>query len=230
MKKKFLLIIMIIMLCAGCKAKYNITISKDGSVEEYISATETSEFYESYEHSSVGRVIGFILEPYNDILSSNNYEVSNIFNVDESGVILKKKYNNVEDYAKNTIFYSQFSNDKVKYDLNGNFVTLSIKGQFLKISQQQNRFAINDAYVSIRLPFKVKESNADKVSGDTYTWIFDKNAEEEREINIVYDRTKLVGKSDNTVIIVIVIIAVLLGVTFFAYKKTKDKREKISKF
>ena len=51
MKKKILFIILMIFICAGCKARYTVTINKDGTVEENLSASETPDFYEQYTHS-----------------------------------------------------------------------------------------------------------------------------------------------------------------------------------
>ena len=230
MRKKIILVIMMIMLCAGCKAKYSLTIDESGAVEETAVLTESSEFFENYEHSSVGRVIGFILEPHMTELNDNKYEVKNNVSSSDSGVILKKKYDSIEDYTNKTILYSQFSDDRMKYEKNGNKVSLSIKGQFLKASQDPNRFAVQDAVIAITVPYKVTDNNADKVSGNTYYWNFGEKDEQEREIKITYDSSKIKGKSDiSSVIILLSVILVVLVILFYVYKNFKNKKENVNK-
>ena len=230
MKKKIILILIMLFICAGCKAKYNISISEDGSVYETAVLTEDEEFFENYEHSSVGRVIGFIAEPYLDKLNSNGYEINSSIGKSESGAIVKRKFNSVEEYTKNTILSSQFSSDKMKYEEDGNKVTLSIKGNFSKGTQDQERVAVDEATVSITIPYKVKESNADKVSGETYTWVFNKDDDDEREIKLVYDKSKVKGDfSLVTTITVIVIIVVLLLGSFIVYRNFNKKKNSVNK-
>ena len=71
MKKKIILILLL-FLCFGCKAKYNILINPDLSVEENIIGLENEEFYERYYKSTKERVINFVVYTVNDYLEENN--------------------------------------------------------------------------------------------------------------------------------------------------------------
>ncbi len=228
MKRKFLFIIFIIILCSGCRAEYNLTINDDLSVEENVLATEDEEFFEEYEKSSMGRVVGFILEPYLDTLNENGYVTNSHITSARSGATISKHFDSVEDYANNTIFASQYS-DKVNYSKDGNQITLSIKGQFSKAEQDQTRFPIDEAAISIKLPFKVIENNADKVNGDVYTWLFDENDTKEREIKIIFDKSKIKKDINYWYVGIVIGIIILLIVLFMVYNKVRSKRDNVNK-
>lgn len=227
MKRKFVFIFLIIILCSGCRAEYNLTINDDLSVEENVLATEAEDFFKEYEKSSIGRVIGFILEPYLTTLNENNYTTNTYITSGRSGATISKKFDSLEEFAKSTIFASQYT-DKVDYTKDGNKITLSVKGRFSKADQDQTRFPIEEAAISIKLPFKVIDNNADKVDGDVYTWLFDKKDTEEREIKITFDGSKI-NKSFNYWYIGIIIgIIILLIMLFMVYNKVKSKRNNVN--
>ena len=69
MKKKLLFVVLILILLSGCKAKYSLRINKDGSVEESLVATEPPEYFDNYKHTSVGKVISYVITPYMDLLN-----------------------------------------------------------------------------------------------------------------------------------------------------------------
>ncbi len=228
MKRKFAFIIFIIILCSGCRAEYNLTINDDLSVEENVLATEAADFFEEYEKSSIGRVVGFILEPYLDTLNENKYTTNSYITSGRSGVTISKRFNSIEDYANSTIFSSQYA-DKVNYTKDGHKVTLSIKGQFSKATQDQTRFPIEEAAISVKLPFKVIDNNADKVDGDVYTWIFDKNDTEECEIKITFDDSKISKAFNYWYIVIGIVIIILVIILFMVYNKLNLKRNNVNK-
>ena len=229
MRKKFLLLIFAIFLCVGCKAKYTLEIDKDGKVKESASLTESAEFFERYTNSSTGRVISFILEPYMDILNENNYNVNNNIGTENSGVKITKEYNSIDDYVKDNIFYTQFT-DKINLSKDGKKVSINFKGSFSASGQDQSRIPVNDADITIKLPFKVLEHNADSVDGQYYTWKFKNNNEEEREIKIVYDSSKIAKETDTKLVFIFLgIIIGLLVIGFLVYNNMSAKKNSVNK-
>lgn len=224
MKKKYFIFIMLLFLCVGCKVKYTLTIDKDGKVESTALLTESKSFYDSYQHSSTGRVISFILEPYLDKLNSNNYEVNNSIGNENSGVKIKKKFDNIEDYINNDIFYSQFT-DKINYSKNGKKVSISLTGKLSGDAQNQSKIPVKEGSIVIELPFKVTKNNADKVDGNRYIW--NVSQEEEKEIIIEYDSSKINKsfKIPGIVIFLIIIISILV-ILFLVYNKMSAERKK----
>lgn len=228
MKRKFLFIIFIIILCSGCRAEYNLTINDDLSVDENVLATEDEEFFKEYEKSSIGRVVGFILEPYLDTLNENDYVTNSHITSGRSGATFSKKFSSIEEYANNNLFSSQYA-ENVDYSTDGNKITLSVKGQFSKAEQDQTRFPIDEAAISIKLPFKVIENNADKVNGDVYTWIFTENDTKEREIKITFDKSKIKKDINYLYVGIVIGIIILLIVLFMVYNKIRTKQNNVNK-
>ena len=112
--KKIILILLMIGLCCGCQVNYQLEINKDLSVQENLKATKDSSFFEEYENSSMGRVVSLIIRPYLDTLNDNKYNVNNLITDSYGGVTINKKYKSLNEYSKNTILSSQFT-DNIEY-------------------------------------------------------------------------------------------------------------------
>lgn len=225
MKRKILLILVILILCAGCDVKYKITINEDGSVDEYASLTEDSTFFEQYPKSSIGRVVGFLLEPHLDELNDKEYEVKNVITNETGGAVITKKYDDIEQYVNNNLFYSQFTN-KINYSKDGAIVTLIAEGAFEKDAQVPELFNVDTAEIIIEVPYKVTENNADEVNGNVYKWIFKKSDKEIREIKLVYN-SKIKVNAGNIYMYYIaigVIVIALIAMLIFYYKFNKKKK------
>ena len=230
MKKKIILVLIMILFCAGCKVKYNIKINDDGTVEETMVASETPDFYEEYEHTSTGKVISRILEQYSDILNEKKYDVeTNIYVNVDSGATLKKKYDSFNDYVGNSILYTQFT-DKIDYSEDGDTITIKAKGKFSTSEQNQDYFYVDEGTIVITVPYKVLDNNADKVQGNTYVWNFNKESNEEKEIKLVYSKSKLSNMNiDYSVIIVIGVLILLAIISIFICMKFNTSRKEANK-
>ena len=231
MKKKLLFVILILVLLSGCKAKYSLKINKDGSVEETLVATEPPEYFDNYKHTSVGKVISYVMTPYIDILNEKKYEVNNVVNVNtDSGATVKKKYSSFKDYIGNSVIYSQFT-DKINYEENGDKVTISLKGKFSSSTQNQSYIPVTDGKITITVPYKVLDNNADVVDGNNYTWIVENNKGQEREIRLSYTKSKLRNLDFNYSAIIIIVILIVLGISglifYSKFKKSSEKANKI---
>lgn len=228
MKKKLILIVFMLMLCCGCQANYKLTINEDLSVEEELMATKDASFFAEYKNSSMGRVVSSILSPHLDTLNDNNYVVNNYITSSRGGVIINKTYENLDSYSNDTIYISQFT-DKISYNKNGNKITLSAKGNFSHAEQDQERIPVDRASITINVPFNVIENNADKVEGNNYTWIFTEDDNKEREIKLVFDKSKMSGDSSISIVILVIGLVILLVVGFILYNSIRKKREMVNK-
>ncbi len=227
--KKILLIVFMVLICAGCEANYTIKFDGDLNVEERLRALEDAEFFKQYENSSAGRVVGFILEPYLDELNNKGYTTETHITNQDSGVFINKKYKSLEEYIKSTILANEFT-DKINYEVDGDKVTLSAVGKFSTGGQDQTHFSVDEGSITINIPFKVIEHNADEVDGDDYTWNIDGKKGEQRELKLVFDKSSFKnGTSDKfSPIIFLVIAGVLLIGGFMLYNKIKGKRENVN--
>ena len=230
MKKKILLIVALLFICAGCDVKYTLTIDKDLKVKETVFATQPESFFEEYPKSSKGKVIADIVEPHLDTLNKNKYRITTSIDVNSSGVIINKDYQDLKEYSENTIFSSQFSEDKVSISEDGNIVTIKIKGKFSQSSQNQSIIPVDKAEIRLVVPFKVTEHNANTVSDNTYIWKFDEDTKE-KEIKISFNKKKIeeVGqKNDYSKIILIVAAIVLVIVGYLIYNRIGKRSEKVN--
>ncbi len=228
MKKKILFIIGILILCSGCSATYKITINDDGSVNETLAASEDTEFFSNYPNSSVGRVVGNILEPYLNTLNSKEYSVSTNIQETKGGATISKKYDSIESYIKNSILYNQFTN-KINYSTDGDKVTISAKGAFEKNTQEIGVFNVNSSDIIIELPYKVLENNADEVDGKIYIWKFDEKDTNIREIKLVYDKSKIYNDTSYLTYIAIGVIILFLAGMVYLYLRFTGKRKSVNK-
>lgn len=220
MKRSLLVILFLsLIFCAGCTANYTITIDEDGKVEERLSAKEDEEFFKKYPHSSKGLVISYMLEPYIDDLNSNNYNVDSSITKTNGGVVITKKYNSIEDYIEKSIIYRQFT-DEIKLTRNGKEISISSKGKFSHSDQNQQLIPVDKASITIELPFKVSEANADSEEDNTYVWNFDEKEEKVREIKLIYNSSKKMNKKiDLTILIVLGVLGVILVIGFIVYNR-----------
>ena len=220
MKKKLLFILIFsLIFCAGCSARYTITIDEDGKVEERLYAKEDESFFDNYPNSSKGLVISYLIEPYKDDLANNGYNIETNINSNNGGVIVTKKYDSIEDYVKNSIIYKQFT-DEIKIEKKNGKVTISTEGQFSHSEQNQELIPVDDATINIDVPFKVENNNANETDNDTlYSWNFKKDEKEKRTITITYN-TKVIGnKQDFPILIVLGILGGLLLIGFIVYSR-----------
>ncbi len=226
--KKIFIIAALMLLCVGCEAQYNVEIKDDGTVKETLRAIEDKDFFEEYEKSSTGRVVSFILEPYLNELNNNKYEVKNDIAEDHGGVVITRNYSSIETYINSTILSSQFT-DKVNFEKDSHTVTITAKGAFSKDEQNQDKIPVDEGIISITIPYKVKEHNADRVDGNTYIWEFSAVDSEDEELKIVYDDSKLSGKNNYLLIGTIGGIIILLVGGFLMYNVIRSRRANANK-
>lgn len=221
-------------MCAGCKVNYSVNIEKNLSVKESIRATESEEFFKEYTNSSIGRVVSFISAPYLETLNQTGYLYTTAIGKKDGGAIVTKDYDSIEDYVNQTIVTSQFTNERISYNRDGDMVTLSAIGKFSTSEQDQTKIYIDEASISLSIPFEVVDNNADRVMGNTYIWDFDNKNSEEREIKISFNAKVLEENKDKVnkvylylIIAGLIIMAIVIGIHI--YNKLQEKRAKVNK-
>lgn len=189
MKKKLLMVLVSLFILTGCSVDYSITFDKNMKVNETMHATETDEFYSNYPNSSYQRVISFILEPNLDFLNHNDYNV----NIEEyngnKGVKIERDFLDFNEFRNISLIYLQ-AVDGIEFIEDGSYITLKAKVSINTNEQDQERYYVSNLKLNIELPFVVKDSNADKVKKNVYTWNFDAN-NNNREIIITFNKDKL---------------------------------------
>ena len=217
-KNRLILILIISFLLTGCTFNYDTKIMLDGSVKEKINTkTFGSEIFE--EDSYNKDVLKKTTESYLKLSQIKAEEIA--YNDDSVKVFVTNSYESIDDYSKNskaieTIFNKlQVKNEKNKI--------------LLKTINSDYDFGISDYYgstISISLPYKVLNHNANefKSNTNTYLWKLDsefKGIELEYQKNkfYTYNVIKLFNYATiNTYIILIVsILLVIFGIIIFIY-------------
>ncbi|MBR2713102.1 MAG: hypothetical protein IKE73_05295 [Bacilli bacterium] len=185
--RKLLLLVLVIIL-SGCSVKYELVINKDSSVNEKVIAKEHNTKIRKNTGMTTDQAVLYLYE-----LFDREGLKTKITTIEEDGFIkstVTGYHNSVDEYALN--FTSDiFATPGIERD--GSKVTLLFE-QFRKINPDDiNRLIYDDIEVSITLPFKVLEHNADKKRGNTYTWVIN-SKQDFKQIKLVYDEKKIKDK------------------------------------
>ena len=208
MKKKLLSLAMIIFL-SGCTINYNLNISND-NFEETINATipKTNK-----------NLINYYTENNEFIGENIVYEKT----IKDSGINKVFSYSHVYSYKE---FQNRlnpcFSNSKISeengyYSIYANGFTC-----FANFDVQADKYTIN-----IKTDYNVINQNADKKSGNTYTWNFKKDNFKNKSIIFQYTKNNKPLKLDYKSIIISLVVAIIIfsGLVFYEVSKNRQKVE-----
>lgn len=168
---KFLFLLLILMICSGCSAEYNLNIDKDDKIKEIITLSA---------------------EDGNDIEKIQNYQVYlPIDNNTDDASVFQNKLNGVSYYEQK----KSTSYDKLKFSYLHNFDTFqrdyitNSSYQYVTITKDDNQLIlstsrINKAFeiysnlnfvtINITSRYKLVDTNADTHSKYKYTWVIDR--------------------------------------------------------
>lgn len=236
MKKiKILMLLVLIILVSGCKIRSNITVSYDGSVVEKVRITEAKdgESIEYYSNYIDEEIIG-----YRTLINYGKYNYEKINNSTTYGVEFYKKYDNICSYFQDTLF-NQYLYKHIHCEDGDAFIIIDNDTPFLEKYDDEdysNPLDLSDVELSISLPVRAYEHNADRVEDNVYIWEFneetiDKNINlkilksdlDEAKIN--HKKSIEVKKQKDTLIIIAVIICIIVGIAFVAFTLYKKYQE-----
>lgn len=204
MKKiKFIILILIVFLFAGCSGNYNLTFNRDLSITEDIDILIDNKD-NSYEKTHM------LFE--NADIDPDKYDI--ILNGDKVRITYKEKYRSFEEYYLNSKLYRVlFKEIELNRDNTG--VVINAEAN-LKLDDNNNQnivnsYDIDDLKINLNIPFSVNSNNADEVKDTTYTWILNKN-NTYKNISMKYDY-----QNDRTSSIVILVLIGLISAGIIIY-------------
>ena len=165
----------------------------------------------------------------------------NMFKRDDENITLTSREDDYNTYATAITSYedindyaSKFSSDvfnNVNVTKDGNIITFSTTQKELLSSDTNYSLLYDDITVNVTIPFEVTSNNADKVTGNTYTWNIKKNTDyktiefsykegnKKDEVNInVNNETYNIHYG---VIIAIGLVIIIGSIVLFVYIKNK---------
>lgn len=225
MKKYISLLFILIFVCCGCTAKYELKFNSDMTIEQTITGLESDKFYNQFS-SSNSDIVKMIMSPYYDYFSLNSYyyddlEMNNLY-----GGYVKKTYDSLDDLSSIYNFYKMYF-EHIDINQNDGVVSINLFGK--KIDDDfSNRFIVDDGEISIIVPFKVLKHNADRVEDNKYIWKFDLTDKTKNSISIEFDSKNKISKSFVTSYIIIFLLLIIFS-SFFIFRRFKVLKANVNK-
>lgn len=227
MKKiKIFIFLCSILLLSGCSVEYDLTLNDDLTVSEKVVATERTKRMEALTKQKGEQAVNYLYNMFKrdgeDITLTSREDDYNTY------ATAITSHEDINDYA------SKFSSDvfnNVNVTKDGNIITFSTTQKELLSSDTNYSLLYDDITVNVTIPFEVTSNNADKVTGNTYTWNIKKNTDyktiefsykegnKEDQVNInVSDETYNIQYG---VIIAVGLIIIIGSIVLFVYIKNK---------
>lgn len=224
-KYKVVFISILFLLLTGCSVEYNLNIKDDLSIEESADIEETYSFFEeNYTYYNSSEVLDLLWQQYSPEYADSAYTYTH--NLNETGINVKATYSNIDEYIDKAKVYKQVF-ENVSCEKNGNVVTLRTTGQFYKYNTQDpERFPIDSITLNIFIPYDVRNTNADNIDGNKYTWYILKDTKD-KKIEITFDISKKkeqINNNEKNYLPVIVIIAIIICILicYIIYRVNKN--------
>ncbi len=183
-----ILLVLIVIILSGCSVKYQLVINNDSSVNEKVIASDNKTKLKNNTGMNEEQAVQYLYKMFD----RDGLETHLTTTKDNNNIIatVTGYHNSIDEYTNN--FMSDiFVTSGIKRK--GDEVTL-LFNQIREINPDDiNRLVYDDIEISIALPFKVIEHNADEKNGNTYIWKIRKN-KELREIKLVYNEKKVNNK------------------------------------
>lgn len=241
MKKiiKISILVILILLITGCsKVTSNITYSSDGKIKEEVVFEEPNSNI-SNDDSRIEYILSSAVDNYSLPIKTMNYDYKIEKGKDKSKIIFNNTYNDICTWAKKNMF-SQYIYKKIDcHEENDYYVLKNITPHIQYCSSCSDWPSLDDVSLSIKLPLKAEENNADTVSKNTYTWRFDKYTPDSKSIYLKINKKsfndkmkELTIKNENrkkmkNIYAYIFISFIILGLIIFIfslYKKHKENK------
>ena len=175
MKKsiKLIILIFVIFVTSGCDVEYNLDVDSDIMKEKITFFLDNS----SDNKNLINNLSSRKQEAYYDIDTNNSkyYKVTKDLKGDDNNKLLLKYNYDYKDtnLQKSNAIGECFYNKSIIKD--EKYITLNTSNGLTCMFRDGNK-QIDNLTINIKTQFSVEENNADKVSGDIYTWnINDKN-------------------------------------------------------
>ena len=163
--KKFILLILVIILFSGCSVNYDLIVNEDLTVNEKVVATESTKALKTKTGQDPKTAANTLYDYYKN--DGVKYKFSTISKDADTKSYATTSYKSLEDYA------SHFKSDiakEVNVTKKDSYITIEYK-QDVPLTDYASKSLVYDSIaVNIDVPFKVTENNADSVKGNTYTW------------------------------------------------------------
>lgn len=220
--KKNIFLLLILFLLTGCTCNYNVSVNKDLTIDEEVTIYGTSKLYSAYYKTNKVDVLKENLDHYTEELEENNYEYS-LYEEDNPYVVIKKKYQNMEEYLNNSKFFNDYF-DEISYNKDGSIVKVETVGYNPNEEDNPDRFYVEDALINVKLGYEVLDTNMELIDDKTNSFSYHfREDNEDFKILISYDLSKKFNphKKNMIYIVVAILIIIITWVTLFFVNRKK---------
>lgn len=222
MKNKFY-ILLVIILCTGCTAKYEISIKDDKVVEKLnIEETNTSIF-DIKTDSGISVRDAFKSFKLDTDFSKNSAKIEHIDEKNKLGIVYSNELL-LDNYNNSSILNQCY--DEPTIDITKNSLYINTGSEFNCFDYYEY---LDEIKIVLKTNYKVDSNNADSVRNNTYTWNITKNNYNRKSIELKINRAKTVR--DNTYIYILVgIVAVVIVISIAVFNMTVIRSKQVNKF
>ena len=228
MKLRYLILLACLFLLTGCNIEYKVNINNDFSISENVHVFGTESLYDTYYRTLKIDVLKENLDRYQESLNDNNYKYE-LIDEENPYVTLEKKYNDIEDYIKNSQLFNDYF-DEIRYNKEGNILKIETIGFNPNEQDNPDRFYVEKLDISITSSYEVINHNAKSVNENTNTFHFEIDEDtKEFKILLEIDTSKRFNPYKKDIIIItmgIIIIIVTWTVYYINNKRSKTKNKK----
>ena len=219
MKKiRLLFVLVALIFLTGCSANYEVEIYNN-TVNEHIDLVDSTSMDGTENKKNIENLFYKYLDS-SDLLYTRNFEIvsdelRNKYSLSEDSSYTIEEYQEELGYVRNCCRSVEISDDKEFI----NFRTLGYFKWFEKYDE------LDELTIKVKSNHKVKEHNADKVSGHTYIWYINKMNYKDKIPSLKLYSNKYVFNYNNEfikkilpIIIIVGIIVIVGGVSYFYLK------------
>ena len=229
MKKfKCLIIILIIFILCGCSLKEEVTLNTDGTVDEkLIIPVETN----GMNQQELLNYVNNITRGYDIAIKTREYKKSVIYDKKSSNIVISNKFNNLCEFVNKTLA-SQYVYKIIRCTETDFYYEIKNETPHIRYCPDcTSSPALEKVEFTLKLPFKNAETNADSVDKKNYTWYYDSNTSDDKNIYIKIYKDDIKNslkkeKNNKTIKTIFIILSVIILVPLFIiflYKKFKEK-------
>lgn len=184
--KKVMFLLLFIILLTGCSVNYKLTINQDGTVAEKVVAKEITNRMKTRTGLDQKQSVKYLYSMFN----RDNLKTHLSFKNEDSYTVatVTGYHDSVKKYSKN--FKSDIF-EKAEYSEKDGIVTLRLDQSKVLSTTSSKSMVYDDIIVSIEIPYKVVEHNADAHQRKIYTWNIKKD-KDLKKIKISYKKDELV--------------------------------------
>lgn len=217
MKKVKIILIIACFILTGCSAEYNLEFSND-KIKEHIVAN----ILDTDIPKQIANPISELDDQITPFIENEQYPFSNNDDIKYNKKVEKKSnattvtldYEYSHEEFKNSKAYSTCFAEKSFEETK--------KGYNLKFSGHFYCLYGDSVTINIKTNNEVISHNADKVSGNTYTWVINKDNAQDANISINISKKSMYIKPIIYIVLGVVFLVLTIG-AYIAYNKIKNR-------